>query len=88
MQSEEFDVSDAVVQPQYRSTPWLAEQEEETSGRTAACILFVSESNVCRSLLAEVVMKQLLQEHGLTELVICESKVSLQPSSPLSKKGS
>lgn len=37
--------------------------------------MFVSESNVCRSVLAEAVFNNLLKEAGLEKLVRCESRV-------------
>lgn len=37
-------------------------------------MLFVGESNVCRSVLAVALMRQLLQQAGLDELVECEAK--------------
>lgn len=58
----------------FRSTPWNQEKIEEQSNRTAAKILFVSESNVCRSVLAEAVMNRLIQERGMQAEVRCESK--------------
>ena len=58
----------------FRSTPWNQKKIEEQSNRTAAKILFVSESNVCRSVLAEAVMNRLIQERGMQAEVRCESK--------------
>ena len=49
-----LDVSSALVHAAYRSTPWEAEQAEASSSRTAARIMFVSESGICRSFLAQV----------------------------------
>ncbi|KAK9816561.1 hypothetical protein WJX72_002020 [[Myrmecia] bisecta] len=70
----DMDVSGALVNASFRSTPWAAEEAETASGRTAANILFVSESNVCRSVLAQAIMQQLLDEAGLAHCVHCESK--------------
>ena len=70
-----LDVSNAVVEARFRSTPWAAERDEEDNSRTYAKILFVSESNACRSLLAQALMEHLLQKHHLSDAVKCESKV-------------
>ncbi|BDA42857.1 probable low molecular weight phosphotyrosine protein phosphatase [Coccomyxa sp. Obi] len=72
--SEQIDVSSIFVDTTFRSTPWAQEKVERESSRTAARILFVSESNVCRSVLAEVLTRQILQDRGLSEEVLCESK--------------
>lgn len=58
-----------------RSTPWAAQREEDASTSTVVQILMVSESNVCRSVLAEIIMRQQLTA-GLDSMVQVESKVS------------
>eukprot|EP00884_Botryococcus_braunii_P004546 jgi/Botrbrau1/14092/Bobra.182_3s0038.1 len=74
----DLDVSGVVVQPAYRSTPWAAEavQGRESKGAAArkALIMLVSESNICRSVFAEAMMRTLLEESGLSDLVAVESK--------------
>ena len=72
--TEPIDVTGIFVDIAFRSTPWAQEAAEQGSSDTTARILFVSESNVCRSVLAEAVMRQLLQDRGLSEEVTCESK--------------
>ena len=71
-------MSSIFVDIAFRSTPWAQEKVERESSRTAAKILFVSESNVCRSVLAEVLTRQILQDRGLSEEVLCESKGTRQ----------
>lgn len=73
-----MDVSNIFVDIAFRSTPWAQEKVEKESSRTAARILFVSESNVCRSVLAEAVMRDILHERGMSEEVVCESKGTRQ----------
>ena len=73
-----LDVSSAVVNPAFRSTPWDAEAQQD-AGRTQARIVFVSESNMCRSVLAEATMSQLLQSNGLADQVEISSRVSTSP---------
>ena len=70
-----MDVSGAVVNPAFRATPWKAEKAENSS-RGAARIVFVSESNICRSTLAASIMTQMLREGGLADEVEVESRVS------------
>lgn len=71
-----LDVSNSVVSARFRSTPWAAEHQEEEGKRTQGSILFVSESNACRSLLAQAILESLLEEHGLSHIVRCESKAT------------
>ena len=71
---QQMDVSSIFVDTAFRSTPWAQEAAEESSTDTSAKILFVSESNVCRSVMAQSVMRQLLQDRGLAEHVACDSK--------------
>ena len=40
-----------------------------------ARLLFVGESNVCRSLMAEIIMRRIIAEKGMGDVVECESKV-------------
>ena len=62
-----------------RSTPWAAQREEDASTSTVVQVLMVSESNVCRSVLAEVIMRKQLSECGLDSMVHVESKVDVLP---------
>lgn len=70
-----LDVTEATVSPSFRSTPWEAEGNED-SRRTTARIAFVSESNVCRSVLAEALMERLLETSAVSSHVQVESRVS------------
>ena len=72
--AEPIDATGIFVDIAFRSTPWAQEAAEQGSSDTTARILFVSESNVCRSVLAEAIMRRLLQERGLAQEVSCESK--------------
>ena len=69
-----LDVGEAVVEPSFRSTPWQAESLEE-SERSEIRIVFVSESNICRSPLAAGLMQQLLDDGGLASQVSIASRV-------------
>ena len=60
-----------------------AEADDRGSAHAAARILFVSESNVCRSPLAVAAMQALLQGSDLAQLVECESKVRIMGPSLL-----
>jgi len=67
-------VSNLFVDTAFRSTPWAQEARESDSGRTAARILFVSESGVCRSVLAQALLRGALAARGLGEQVECEAR--------------
>ena len=67
--AEPIDAKGIFVDIAFRSTPWAQEAAEQGSSDTTARILFVSESNVCRSVLAEAIMRRLLQERGLAQEV-------------------
>eukprot|EP00887_Chlorella_sp_A99_P003002 scaffold9.g3002.t1 len=60
-----LDTSGAVVSPAYRATPWAAEEVEAASARTAARILLVSESGICRSVLAAATLGAALARRDL-----------------------
>ena len=66
-----------VVDPSFRSTPWAAEKSKAGSDDGIVHVLLVSESNVCRSVLAQSMLQQQLQQEGLADLVHVESRVSL-----------
>ncbi|KAL3131755.1 hypothetical protein ABBQ38_007474 [Trebouxia sp. C0009 RCD-2024] len=72
--SQELDVSNSVVDASYRSTPWAAQREKDASTSSVIQILMVSESNVCRSVLAEAILKQQLADCGLGKMVQVQSK--------------
>ena len=74
-----LDVTEATIRPSFRSTPWAAEGHED-SNRQVARIVFVSESNVCRSVLAGELMMRLLDTSPLADLVAVESRVSFTSS--------
>ena len=74
-----LDVSGAVVQPSFRSTPWAAEAAfaAEGANRAAARIAFISESGTCRAPLAAAAFERLLEERGLTSAGIqCECRAT------------
>lgn len=75
MPTSSLDVSNSVVETSFRTGTEAAESEEQASTSTIAQILFVSESNVCRSVLAAAILKQQLEEHNLDAMVNVESKV-------------
>ena len=74
--SGDFDVGRVVVDPSFRSTPWAAEKSKAGSDDGIVHVLLVSESNVCRSVLAQSMLQQQLQQEGLADLVRVESRVS------------
>ena len=72
--TEQIDASSLFVETAFRATPWDQEKLEKQSSRTQARVLFVSESNVCRSVLAEAAMNELIKQRGMQNEVQCESK--------------
>ena len=74
-----YDPMRATVQPVFRSTPREGTAGEEAQGHGR--LLFVSESNVCRSVLAEAFLLRMTGAAGLAEKVSIESKVSTCPLS-------
>lgn len=68
---ESFDVSSNCVTPVFRSSPQIKEGEEN---RKVVRVLFLSEGNVCRSVLAESIFEGLVRENGLEEELHCSSK--------------
>ncbi|GAB4821620.1 hypothetical protein N2152v2_008666 [Parachlorella kessleri] len=71
-----LDVSGAVVNPVFRATPWQAEQNRDSEEPGPARVLFVSESGVCRSVLALAFFQDLIRQHGLESQVIADAKAS------------
>ena len=67
-------VSNVFVDTAFRSTPWAQEAAESDSARTAARVLFVSESGVCRSVLAQALLRGALHARGLDDSVECEAR--------------
>ena len=67
-------VSNVFVDTAFRSTPWAQEAAESDSARTAARLLFVSESGVCRSVLAQALLRGALAARGLADSVECEAR--------------
>ena len=67
-------VSNVFVDTAFRSTPWAQEAAESDSARTAARVLFVSESGVCRSVLAQALLRSALHARGLGDKVECEAR--------------
>ncbi|CAI5465102.1 unnamed protein product, partial [Closterium sp. Yama58-4] len=71
------DVSSTCVNPVFRSFPNLKEgdgNEDGPGGRTAVRVLFLSEGNVCRSVVAEAVLTAMVREKGLEDYIVCSSK--------------
>lgn len=66
-----FDVDGLVIRPAYRATPWAAAQAagSGTGRNQKARILILGECNVCRSVLAECLLRQALDARGLTDAV-------------------
>eukprot|EP00959_Pyramimonas_sp_CCMP1952_P326886 6842781-Pyramimonas_sp.AAC.1 len=58
----------------FRSNSTVEEEELQNAARTKARILFISEGNVCRSVLAEAIMTQMLKDNGLADRVECASR--------------
>ncbi|PRW60191.1 tyrosine phosphatase [Chlorella sorokiniana] len=71
-----LDVSGAVVQPAYRSTPWQEPAGSSAAGpRAAARVALVSESGICRGPLAAAAVAAALASRGLAE-VECECRAT------------
>jgi protein-tyrosine phosphatase len=68
-----LDVSSTGVDATFRSTPWAAEAAEAAAPRTSLRVLFVSESGVCRAVLAVAAFTASLAAHGLEGLVEVEA---------------
>ncbi len=68
-----YDPMRATVQPSFRTVPREETAREESQGHGR--LLFVSESNVCRSVLAEAFLQRMISTAGLAEKVSIESKV-------------
>lgn len=71
-----LDVSSAVVDTAFRSTPWQAEAAEAAQPRSTLRVLFVSESGVCRAVLAAAAFTASLEAHGLAGAVECDAAAS------------
>ncbi|GJP81548.1 hypothetical protein CLOP_g11688 [Closterium sp. NIES-67] len=72
-----MDVSSTCVNPVFRSFPSLKEGDgnaDGPGGRTAVRVLFLSEGNVCRSVVAEAVMAAMVRDKGLEDYIQCASK--------------
>lgn len=70
---ESMDVSASCVNPVFRSFPKASDCDAPGS-RTAVRVLFLSEGNVCRSVIAEATFRAMLASKGLTDYIECESK--------------
>jgi hypothetical protein len=70
-----LDVSGAVVSPSFRSSPWEDKEAAAEEGRNTMRVLFVSESGVCRAVLAAACFSSILQQHGFSDRVECVSRV-------------
>ena len=73
-----LDVSGTVVTPAYRSTPWAAKAAAAAEGaaRAPCRLAFVSESGICRCLLAAAAFEVALQAHGLRGAVEVECRAT------------
>lgn len=71
-----LDVSGAVVQPAYRSTPWQQADSSAANPRAAARVALVSESGICRGPLAAAAVAAALARRGLDEQVECECRAT------------
>ncbi|KAI3429285.1 hypothetical protein D9Q98_005381 [Chlorella vulgaris] len=74
-----LDVSGAVVQPSFRQTPWAAEADTAAdTNRAAARVAFISESGLCRSVLAAAAFKTALHSRSpeLAAKVVCECRAT------------
>ena len=71
-----LDVSGAVVQPAYRSTPWQEADSTAANPRAAARVALVSESGICRGPLAAAAVAAALARRGLAEQVECECRAT------------
>lgn len=74
-----LDVSGAVVQPAYRSTPWQGTSSDAAAAagpRAAARVALVSESGICRGPLAAAAVAAALAKRGLGEQVECECRAT------------
>ncbi|XP_024537124.1 uncharacterized protein LOC112348565 [Selaginella moellendorffii] len=68
---DEWDVSRSCVNPVFRGPIF-----QEPSKGERLYVVFASEGNVCRSILAEAIFNKLAQESGLSDLVECKSKAT------------
>ncbi|KAI7843239.1 hypothetical protein COHA_003073 [Chlorella ohadii] len=74
-----LDVSGAVVQPAYRSTPWQGTSSDAAAAagpRAAARVALVSESGICRGPLAAAAVAAALAKRGLGAQVECECRAT------------
>ncbi|CAI5996158.1 unnamed protein product [Closterium sp. NIES-64] len=71
-----FDVSSTCVNPVFRSFPSLKEGDGNADGPggRAVRVLFLSEGNVCRSVVAEAVLTAMVRDKGLEDYIVCSSK--------------
>jgi protein-tyrosine-phosphatase len=68
-----------VVQPSFRQTPWAAEADTAAdTNRAAARVAFISESGLCRSVLAAAAFKAALHSRSpeLAAKVVCECRAT------------
>eukprot|EP00803_Ostreobium_quekettii_P003329 evm.model.scf_547EXC.6 EVM.evm.TU.scf_547EXC.6 scf_547EXC:65618-75162(-) len=61
------------IQPVFRTSPYAAEIQREQRHADVARILFLDECNLCRSVLAEALMSQMLKGSPLAKVVQVES---------------
>ncbi|KAH7291577.1 hypothetical protein KP509_29G022500 [Ceratopteris richardii] len=69
--AERFDVSNSCVQPVFRSIPNASEKH---TGGDRIKVLFLSESNMCRSVYAEAIFKKLVKDKEVQDVIECTSK--------------
>jgi len=72
-----FDVSGVTVKPAWRTSPSFAAAKELAAARGPTHgplrVLFLSEGNVCRSVLAQAFFNRELAQRGLSDRVLCNS---------------
>lgn len=75
MKPTDADVERTVIQPLYRSTVAEAEAAASASGGAAALrVLVLGEANICRSPLAEALIREELAAAGIADKVVCSSR--------------
>eukprot|EP00239_Pterosperma_sp_CCMP1384_P002035 CAMPEP_0197854146 /NCGR_PEP_ID=MMETSP1438-20131217/24109_1 /TAXON_ID=1461541 /ORGANISM="Pterosperma sp., Strain CCMP1384" /LENGTH=298 /DNA_ID=CAMNT_0043468793 /DNA_START=356 /DNA_END=1252 /DNA_ORIENTATION=+ len=69
-------ISNIGVPTVFRTNPLLEAEEWLSIKRTKTRVLFLSEGNVCRSVLAESMFTKMIKERGLEDILDCESKAT------------
>lgn len=69
-----FDVSSSCVTPVFRSSPQAPSGPGADAAAATANVLFLSEGDVCRSVVAQAILGPLLERSGLDAIIACASK--------------